>query len=86
MTCWDDTNNALPTRIHVSVRKSARSTYSLQNEQMGEQMNEQVPPDPMTTMAVRRQKGHTVFLSPERRSHLWEGSARGEVSPAIDTP
>lgn len=53
----------------MSVSTKAPGTYSLQNEWMDEQMNEQIPPDPVTTMAVRRQKGHTVFLSPERRSH-----------------
>lgn len=80
MTCRDDTNNALATWIHASVHGSAQSTNSLQNEWM----DEHIPPDPVTTMAVRRQKGHTVFFSPEGGLiHEWEVL---EVSPAIDTP
>ena len=75
--------------MSVSTAVSGAHTRSKVNEWMAEQMkegmNEQITPDPMTTKAARRPKGHTILLSPARRSHSWEGRARGEVSPAIDT-
>lgn len=75
--------------MSVSTAVSGAHTPSKVNERMEEQLkegrNEQITPGPMTTKAARRPKGHTILLSPARRSHLWEGRARGEVSPAVDT-